>query len=137
MPPLTRWYIKSAMVCLALGLLLGVAQSLPGRLPGPLAAAGQVYVHLLTVGWVTQMIFGVAYWMFPKHSVETPRGSDLIAVLVFALLNLGLAARVLAEPVHAVWPGAASAGLLVVAALAQWLAGVGFVLNTWARVKEK
>lgn len=137
MPPLTRWYIKSAMVCLALGLLLTVAEAMPARLPAVFAAAGPAAVHLLVVGWVTQMIFGVAYWMFPKHSADQPRGNDLVAILTFVLLNLGLAARVVAEPAHAVNPGVVSAAILPVAALAQWLAGLGFVFNTWPRVKEK
>ncbi len=139
MPPLTRWYIKSALACLAAGLLLGAIQAAPPSvgIPRLLDAAGPAYVHLLVVGWVTQMIFGVAYWMFPKHSVERPRGSDVLAVATFALLNGGLVLRVLAEPAHALRPGAGSAVLLAASALAQWLAGAGFVANTWPRVKEK
>lgn len=140
MPPLTRWYIKSAMLCLAAALLLGAAQAAPLPLVPHvvLAAAGPAYVHLLVVGWITQMIFGVAYWMFPKHTADTPRGSDALAVTTFALLNSGLLLRLLAEPADALrlgagWPGA----LLAVSAAAQWLAGVGFVVNTWPRVKEK
>jgi hypothetical protein len=81
------------------------------------------------------MIFGVAYWMFPKHSVDTPRGSDALAVTTFALLNSGLLLRVLAEPAHAMLLGAWPDALLAVSAAAQWLAGVGFVVNTWPRVK--
>jgi Trk-type K+ transport system membrane component len=139
MPPLTRWYIKSAMLCLAAGLLLGAAQAAPLPLipHTVLTAAGPAYVHLLVGGWITQMIFGVAYWMFPKHSVDTPRGSDVLAVTTFALLNSGLLLRVLAEPAHTMLLGAWPDALLAVSAAAQWLAGVGFVVNTWPRVKEK
>ena len=138
MPPLTRWYIKSAIVCFVLALVLGAAQLVPGREAAPvLGVIGPVYLHLLVVGWITQMIFGVAYWMFPKQSVATPRGSDAIAVATFVLLNAGLLLRVLAEPAQALRPGAPFGAALAIAALAQWLAGVGFVLNTWPRVKEK
>ena len=24
------------------------------------------YLHLLVVGWITQIIFGVAFWLFPR-----------------------------------------------------------------------
>jgi hypothetical protein len=139
MPPLTRWYIKAALACLAAGLLLGAIRAAPPTvgIPRVLVAAGPAYTHLLVVGWVTQMIFGVAYWMFPKHTAERPRGSDTLAVATFGLLNAGLLLRVLAEPAHAIWPGAGSAALLALSALAQWLAGAGFVVNTWPRVKEK
>jgi hypothetical protein len=105
--------------------------------PAVFGAAGPAYVHLLVVGWVTQMIFGVAYWMFPKTSVARPRGSDALAVATFALLNVGLLLRVVAEPLLALRPGAGVAALLAAAAVTQWLAGVGFVVNTWPRVKEK
>lgn len=139
MPPLTRWYIKSALACLFAGLLLGVVQAAPPAVPVPavLSAAGPAYVHLLVVGWITQMIFGVAYWMFPRHSATSHRGSDALAVATFVLLNGGLLLRVLAEPAHALHPGTATATLLGASALAQWLAGAGFVAITWPRVKEK
>lgn len=137
MPALTRWYIKSAMVCLALGLLLAAVQAMPAWAPAAVAAAGPAATHLVVVGWITQMIFGVAYWMFPKFSAASPRGSDRVAVATFVLLNLGLAARVVAEPLQALRPGPLAAAALALAAAAQWLAGLGFVTNTWPRVKEK
>jgi hypothetical protein len=139
MPPLTRWYIKLALVNLVLGLLTGalIAAQPQLRLPAALSAAGPVYVHLLVVGWITQMIFGVAYWMFPKDSAERPRGSDHLAVATFVLLNVGLAVRVVIEPWHLVAPGVARGWLLAGAAACQWLAGVGFVLGMWPRVKGR
>jgi heme/copper-type cytochrome/quinol oxidase subunit 1 len=33
------------------------------------------YFHLFLVGWVTQMIFGVIYWMFPIITRTRPRGN--------------------------------------------------------------
>lgn len=139
MPPLTRWFIKTSLLCLVAALLVGLAQAAPPSLglPPLVAAAGPVYVHLLAVGWITQMIFGVAYWMFPRHTAERPRGSDGLGIAAYALLNAGLLLRVLAEPPHAVHPTAALGGALVAAALLQWLGGMAFVLNTWPRVKQR
>jgi hypothetical protein len=136
MPPLTRWYIKSALGCLVLGLVLGVLQLVPGA-PAVLAVAGPAVIHLLVVGWITQMIFGVAYWMFPKFTTARPRGDDAIAMATFVLLNGGLLLRVIVEPVHTLRPSSALGAVLAIAALAQALAAVGFVRNTWPRVKEK
>jgi hypothetical protein len=136
MPPLTRWYVRSAMVCFIFGLLLGAVQLAPGA-PAWIAATGPVATHLLVVGWVTQMIFAVAYWMFPKDSAAAPRGSDVLAVATFLLLNAGLLGRLVAEPARAVSPGPGLGAALALAALAQWLAGIGFVVNTWRRVKER
>jgi hypothetical protein len=89
------------------------------------------------VGWVTQLIIGVAYWMFPKFTKEQPRGSAPLAWAVYWLLNSGLLLRVIAEPWQSVHPHPLWGWLLVGAAGLQWLGGVAFVVNTWPRVKEK
>lgn len=139
MPPLTRWFVKTALVYLVAALLAGAA--LAGgsyfHLPPAILAAAPAQMHLLVVGWLTQLIFGIAYWMFPSHSRELPRGRNDIAIAVYVLLNLGLVIRTVAEPWQAVHPGPAAGGWLVVSAVAQWLAGVGFVIHAWPRVRGR
>lgn len=130
MPPLSRWYIKLAMLYFVGAMVVGVLQAAL-HLP----SLGPAYVHMLVVGWVTQMIFGVAYWMFPKFSPELPRGDNAIAIATCVLLNAGLLLRVVVEPLRASRPDAAPGWLLVVSGAAQALAGIGFAINTWPRVK--
>ncbi|MER2598452.1 MAG: hypothetical protein ABTQ73_02930 [Caldilineales bacterium] len=139
MPTLTRLYVKTSLVYLVAALLLAVVFALAQAttLPLLLAAAGPVYVHLFLVGWVTQLIMGIVFWMFPKQSRERPRGSERLAAVVYGLLNAGLVLRVVGEPARAVSPAALWSWLLAASALLQWLAGVGFVANTWGRVKER
>ena len=88
-------------------------------------------------GWLTQLIFGVVFWMFPKYSADQPRGSNLLGWWTYGLLNAGLVLRAIAEPFNSLSPGPTSGWLLVAAALIQFLAGLAFVTNTWSRVKEK
>lgn len=102
-----------------------------------LAGLFPVYIHLFVFGWLTQLIFGVAFWMFPKHSAETPRGSETLGWWTYALLNLGLILRALAEPVHSIQPNLFSGWTLVISAILQFLSGLLFVFNSWGRVKEK
>ena len=125
MPPLTRWYIKLSLVYLVAALAASVWQAAGGPL-----WLTPIYIHLFVVGWITGMIFGVAYWMFPKYSKEQPRGMNGLAVATFTLLHAGLLLRIVAEPLEA-------GGLLILSAVSQWLAGVGFIANTWPRVKER
>ena len=136
MPRLTRWFIRAALLYLIAGLLLGAI--LAGRplwsLPPLLAAAGPVYFHLLMVGWVTQLIFGIAYWLFPKFAKDRPHGSELLGWATFGLINAGLLLRVVAEPANAIRPDTIWGWLLLVSAGLQWLGGMGFVLNTWPRI---
>lgn len=139
MPALTRWHIKTSFICLALALLLGVALALSRvvDLPAWIAYLSPAYFHLIMVGWVTQMIFGVVFWMFPIVTRNRPRGSVTLGWAVYVLLNTGLLLRILAEPLNSLNPDAIWGWVLVVSAVAQWLAAVLFVFNAWPRVKDK
>lgn len=139
MPTLTRWFIKSGLVYFVAALLLGVLLTAAAVLPLPasVSAWGPVYFHLFMVGWVAQLIFGVVYWMFPRYSKEKPRGSEGLALATYVALNAGLILRAIAEPLQALQPVRWWGWLVAASAVLQWLAGVTFVLNTWARVKER
>ena len=58
MPTLTRWFVRAAIVNLVAGLALGLVVVLPA-LAESSPPWRPVYVHLLVMGWATQMIFGV------------------------------------------------------------------------------
>lgn len=139
MPLITRLFIKSSFVYLVAALLTGLLLAAAPRLnlPPIVYTLNPVYFHLFLVGWVTELIIGVAYWMFPKFSREQPRGSAALAWSTYLLLNLGLLLRVVAEPIVTLQSSNFWGGLLVAAALLQWLAALTFVANTWPRIKEK
>ncbi|MCP4361339.1 MAG: hypothetical protein GY796_25295 [Chloroflexi bacterium] len=139
MPALTRWTIKSALIYLTAALLLGIILALPDSVAVPafVRAMNPVFFHLFLVGWVTQMIFGVIFWMFPIITRAKPRGNETLGWASFLLLNGGLLLRVVSEPLVATRPQAGLGWLLAVSALWQWLAAVLFVFLTWPRVKEK
>jgi hypothetical protein len=136
MPRLTRWFLKTAIFNLILALLVGLLLSLRAiwSLPAVVGGMGPVYFHLFMVGWVTELIFGVVYWLFPRFSKERPRGYEWLGWGTYALLNIGLALRVIGEPMNAIQPGAVWGWLLAGSALLQWLAGLCFVVNTWPRI---
>lgn len=137
MPALTRWFVKTSLLYFFLALLLGVLLAARSVLPIPeaITAFSPIYFHAFLVGWVSQLIFGVVYWMFPKYSLDRPRRSPAMGWTTFALLNLGLLIRLAAEPYHSLNPQAGLGWLLALSALLQWLAGLFFVINTWSRVK--
>ena len=139
MPPLTRWFLKAALLSLIIAF---VARALMALLPlwGSqivVPALAPVFLHLFMWGWVTQMIFGVVYWMSPKFSREQPHGSETLWQVTFWCFNIGLLFRVIGEPLHPLRPEALWAWLTIGAAGLQWLAGMIFVINTWGRVKER
>ena len=139
MPVLTRWFLRSALVYLAVALLLALVLALPGSvvLPPFIRAMTPAYFHLFLVGWVTQMIFGVIYWMFPIMTRANPRGNEQLGWTSYILLNMGLLMRVVGEPLVATQSESGAGWLLAVSAVLQWLAAVVFIFLAWPRVKEK
>ncbi|MFL5471446.1 MAG: hypothetical protein ACJ8AM_03735, partial [Gemmatimonadales bacterium] len=63
MPRLSRWFIRTGLIYLLLSFSISLAQAV---VPSRTAMAWPTYLHLLVVGWLTQLIFGVAHWMFPR-----------------------------------------------------------------------
>lgn len=130
--------IKASLLYLVAALLTGVmlAEPVLSRLPW-MAALYPAYIHLFVFGWLTQLIFGVAYWLFPRASRDRPYGRGALAFAGFIMLNVGLLARVISEPAAA-WQGTGGWGVVLTAsAVLQWLAGVLFVVYFWERVKRK
>lgn len=132
MPTLTRWFIRTALAYLLASLIAGILQLTSGSWGSLL---WPTYLHLLVLGWLTQLIFGVAYWMFPRLPSAAARGSERLGWVSYWLLNAGLLLRVVGEPARAL--GARTDWLLVAAAFLQLAAGWVFVANTWPRVKER
>lgn len=135
MPLLTRWFLKSALIYLILALCVGILLALPDAMIIP--GVFPVYLHLLTFGWLTQLIFGIALWMFPKYSSDKPRGMEWLGWSTFILLNSGLLLRAVFEPTNSSASSLFAGWMLVLAALLQWLSGVAFVANTWKRIRVK
>ena len=139
MPTLARWYIKLGMLYFAVGLMMGaavLAQPVMNWWSG-LQALRPVYLHFLFIGWITQLIMGVGYWMFPKFTKEKPRGNETLGWVVLVLLNVGLVLRAVGEPAVMLAPEAGLGWTLGVASACLLLAGWGFILNTWGRIKER
>lgn len=143
MPTLTRFHLKASFIYLLLGLLMGIAMVLPSEaLPNGtwvnlIGALRPVYLHLLILGWVGQLIFGVMYWMLPKHSKKSPRGNQHLGWFVFIALNLGLVLRTIGEPLVMLAPNVNGGWLLAASAVLLCAAGWGVVINSWQRVKAR
>ena len=137
MPTVTRWFIKSGMLCL-LAALAGLA-AVPAHefltIPDALLVAWPTLLHLLVVGWLTQLIFGVAHWLFPRKTRESPRGNERLMWLAWGALNTGLLLRVIGEPRALM--GHDAGMLLLTSGLLQLVAAIAFIANTWPRVKAR
>lgn len=137
MPPLVRRYIKTSLVFLLVGLLLGgyltAAEFLMGRYPPRLFITA--HVHLLLVGFMLMIVMGVATWMFPRAARDSRRYHPGLAETVYWVMTLSTATRALAE-LTAPFVASASVRLVIAAAGLGQLAGAAlFVVNMWSRVR--
>jgi uncharacterized integral membrane protein len=136
MTPLVRLYIKTSFVFLLLGLVLGgyvtVEVNLAGRaVPWPLITA---HVHLLLVGFMLTLVFGVATWMFPRPARDDARYRPWLAWVVYWLLTASTVVRVLGE-LGAAAAGTRGSSLAALGGLGQLAAALVFVANMWTRVR--
>jgi hypothetical protein len=140
MPPIARTFVKAAFVYFIAAFVLGALMMLDRWLSFSrwLKVVYLSQLHLLVVGWITQLAIGVAYWIFPRFRKEQrpqPRGSDALAWAVLLSLNAGLLLRFLFEPFYLMGPEAWLGALMALAGVLQALAAVGFGLLIWGRVR--
>lgn len=87
MQTFVRWFLRMSLVWLGTGMLLALGMAFdPARVP----LLRLAHAHALFAGFVSGMIFGVAYHVLPRFSgrpLESPR----LATLHLWLANLGVA----------------------------------------------
>lgn len=125
MLPRNRWFIAAALAYALLGGLLGLAWlAHPAGWP---ALTLRAHAHLMLVGFVGMMIFGVGLHVLPRFTGRN-LFSERLADVQFWLANLGLLAMV------AGWLSAAGM-LSALGGAALWLAFALFALNVTATVR--
>ena len=151
MPLTSRASVKVSIVYLVLGAVLGAVLFVHRWFPlGPAVVALRAsHIQFLVVGWLTQFIIGVAWWLFPPLAIglrdgaslpvrrgQRQRGSESLFWMALACLNAGILLRALSEPLHD-WTKldlfsalAGMSGFLLLAA------AILFVVNLWGRVRE-
>ncbi|MDO8445781.1 MAG: cbb3-type cytochrome c oxidase subunit I [Deltaproteobacteria bacterium] len=86
MSRLTILFIKSSLIYFAIAVLVGLDITF---MPGHLGSMMPVHAHLMLLGWITMMIYGVAYHILPRFSAS-PLYSDKIANVQFYVAHIGL-----------------------------------------------
>lgn len=135
MPKIARYFLKAGLLYFIAAMGILVWLSWPDSNPPP--GLRPAFYHLLMVGWVSQIIFGVSLWMFPRFNKEHPRGCDVLSWIAFWAINAGLLLRLVFEPLVRPLGDSVAASMLVLSAALQWTGGLSYSLNIWSRVREK
>ncbi len=125
MEPFVRRFIRASLAWLAVGVAIGVAMAVRPAF----VAFRPAHVHANLLGFVSMMIFGVAYHVIPRFA-GAPLHSRRLAAAHLWVANAGLAAMVagFALRVHAPAHGAP---LLAAGAVASAAGALTFVFNLW------
>jgi nitric oxide reductase large subunit len=121
-----RRFIRSSLVWLAVGGLLGVDQMLR---PGDSALLRPAHAHANLLGFVSMMIFGVAYHVMPRFT-GVPLYSRRLPTWHLWLSNIGILALVFGWWVRGVSTIAGQASLGIGAAGTAAGAAL-FIFNIW------
>lgn len=123
MPRISCWFLRAALLYLALGFTLG-ALLLANKglaLHPAIANLLPAHVEFLLVGWTIQLVMGVALWIFPRFGAGTLAKRDSLGWAAFALLNGG------------VW--LVVTGMPFAGRLAEMAAAAVFAVHAWTRVR--
>lgn len=137
---LARYYVKSAILFLTLGLLLGGYMSYEINfkniaMPASLITA---HTHLILVGFVMMLIMGVALWLFPRPR-EKVFYSPLLAEIIFYMMFTAILLRALGEVMSGFMASDRVTSLFawfaVVGSYGEIFAIILFFVNIWQRIK--
>jgi hypothetical protein len=125
MPRVSAWFVRASLCHLVVGFAIGAVLLASKGIPlgfnaWPLRSA---HIEMLLVGWMIQLVMGVAVWIFPRFVLRrAPRRSAITAWLAFALLNTGVLLACLG-------------GILLAAGrLIEIGAAASFAVHLWGRV---
>jgi hypothetical protein len=134
---LVRRYIKTAIAFLAVGLCIGlwmiVQRELFDRFPTPYQVSA--HTHALFVGFVMQLILGVALWLFPRPAKDDTRYRPGLVEAAYWLLTLSTAGRIGGELARSVVSALPLRWLVVACGVGQAAAILLFFGTMWSRIR--
>jgi cytochrome c oxidase cbb3-type subunit 1 len=126
MDPFVRRFVRASVLWLGIGVVIGLTMAF---WPMQGLAYRPAHVHANLLGFVSMMIFGVAYHVVPRFS-GAPLHNPRLAGLHLWVANLGLALMV-AGWIGRVWWRVPAEGALRVGAVASAIGAACFIFNIW------
>jgi hypothetical protein len=129
MPRLSCWFIRAALLYLAVGATFGSLILIHKGTPVHpfIWRLLPAHVEFLLLGWTVQLVMGVGFWIFPRF--WRSRGNETPAWLAFGLLNVGIWLAGVGPTLGA------PAWSLLLGRLAEAAAIIAFAINAWPRMK--
>jgi cbb3-type cytochrome oxidase subunit 1 len=137
MHSLVRRFLKTAILFLATGLVIGVVMLVRrewlGVFPGPYTSTA--HAHAILVGFVMLMILGVAAWMFPRPAKGDVSYRPGVAEAAYWCLTIGTAVRIAGELWRAVEGSILLRLAVMLGGVAQAVGILLFFWTMWGRIR--
>ena len=132
MPPLSRWYVRTAFIYLLGGITIGSLLLANKGVPFYPAIWHWLPLHIeyLLIGWTLQLSLGVAFWIMPRFWKSPRRGNVMGAYLAFGLLNSGLVCVTVGVLFSQSW-------MLVIGRVLEVGTAVSFTHAIWSRIVSR
>ena len=133
-----RYFIKSSIIFLIIGLLSGlymsVSQSLLGI--GYSAELVSAHTHIILVGAVMMMIMGVALWFFPRPEKEDNKYKPGLILFVYWMLTVSTSLRFLFQLIDSISYSQLFRIMVTVFSLFQVIGIILFFYSIWGRIRS-
>lgn len=126
MEPFVRGFIKASLAWLGVGVLIGLSMAV---WPAEALAYRPAHMHANLLGFVSMMIFGVAYHVIPRFT-GNPLHDRRLAMIHFWVANAGLLLLV-AGWVLRVARSALATPALHTGAMLSAIGAFAFIFNLW------
>lgn len=133
-----RYYIKTSLIFLLVGLLTGIYMSYSkyvlenGVHPEMISA----HTHIILIGSVMMMIMGVALWFFPRAEKEDKRYNPKLILIVYWMMSASTSLRyifqVTASFVYTEWINC----MVTIFSTLQVISFILFFYSMWGRIRS-
>ncbi len=133
---LARYYVKSAILFLVLGIVLGGYMSYEINIQNTAVPQSMItaHTHLILIGFVMMLIMGIALWLFPRPR-EKVFYSPLLSEITFYIMFVSVLMRSLGEVVSGFIMLNWAAWMIVITSYGEILGIILFFINIWQRIK--
>lgn len=132
-----RYFVKTSLVFLVLGILTGLHMSFAKYIShaGFTQELISAHTHVILVGSVMMMIMGVALWFFPRPEKSDKKYNPDLILVTYWLMTIATALRfimqLIASYYYIQWVNIA----IVVFSSLQVLAMILFFYSMWGRIR--
>ena len=84
--------MRAALIYLLLGFSFGAFLLINKAIPfyNQIWLLLPLHIEFLIIGWIVQLVFSVAFWIFPRFKAAPKRGRTSFAWAALGLLNVGV-----------------------------------------------